>query len=108
MLGVDLSKLFPSTVVFVINIHHLVRHLPGSNTMNFKHLQKGEIFYNSEGLSQQLKVVYLLCIRIVCIQRPKLKFGVSEEDQEVRTVTLLNLLHHSPPCLLVHLVQSYN
>ena len=44
MLSVDLSKLFSPTVVFVINIHHLVRHLPGSNTMNFKHLQRGEIF----------------------------------------------------------------
>ena len=41
MFGVDLSKLFSPTIVFVVNIHHLVRHLPRSNPMNFKHLQKG-------------------------------------------------------------------
>ena len=49
MLGVDSSKLFAPTVVFVINIHHLVRHLPGPNSMNFKHLQKqkrGNYFIN--------------------------------------------------------------
>ena len=40
MLGVDLSKLFAPAVIFVINIHHLVSHLPGTNSMNFKHLQK--------------------------------------------------------------------
>ena len=39
MLGVDLSKLFASTVIFVIHVHHLVSHLAGSYTMNFKHLQ---------------------------------------------------------------------
>lgn len=40
MLSVDLSKLFSPTVVFVINIHHLVRHLSRPNSMDFKHLQK--------------------------------------------------------------------
>ena len=39
MLGVDLSKFFASTVVFEVEIHHFVRHLPWTNAMNFEHLQ---------------------------------------------------------------------
>ena len=45
MFGVDLSELFSPTVVFVVTIHHLVRHLPRSNPMNFKHLQKRTTFW---------------------------------------------------------------
>ena len=107
MLGVDLCKLFSPAVIFVINIHHLVSHLPGTNSMNFKHLQKqtrGEYFINLI-IKESILSLYLLCVWIICIQSSELKFGVSEEYQEVRTVALLNLLHHPPPGLFVDLVQ---
>ena len=89
-----------TTVVFVVNIHHLVCHLPRSNPMNFKHLQKG-----APGWTHvvTIKVFYLLSVWIICIESSELEFRVSEEYQEVRTVALFNLLHHSPSGLFVNL-----
>ena len=39
MLGVDLAKFLASAVVFEIVVHHAVRHLPRTNTMDLENLQ---------------------------------------------------------------------
>ena len=39
MLGVDLAKLLPPAVVFEVVVHHVVRHLPGTNTVDLENLQ---------------------------------------------------------------------
>ena len=46
MLGVDLCKLLATAVVFKIQIHHLISHLSGTNSMNFKHLVKYRVKFN--------------------------------------------------------------
>ena len=38
MLSMDLGKFLSPAVVFVIDIHHLIRHLSGANAMDFEHL----------------------------------------------------------------------
>ena len=40
MLCMYLGKLLSPAVVFEITIHHLVRYLPGTNSVDFKHLQQ--------------------------------------------------------------------
>ena len=39
MLGVDLAKFLAPAVVFEVVVHHVVRHLPGTNTMDLENLQ---------------------------------------------------------------------
>ena len=46
---------------------------------------------------------YLLSVRIVSIQSSELQLGVSEQDEKMRTVASLNLLHHSHACVFIHL-----
>ena len=46
---------------------------------------------------------YLLSVRVVSIQSSELQLGVSEQDEKMRTVASLNLLHHSHACVFIHL-----
>ena len=39
MLGVDLAKFLAPAVVFEVVVHHVVRHLPGTDTMDLENLQ---------------------------------------------------------------------
>ena len=39
MLGVDLAKFLAPAVVFEVVVHHVVRHLPGTNTVDLENLQ---------------------------------------------------------------------
>ena len=39
MLGVDLAKFLAPAVVFEVVVHHVVRHLPRTNTMDLENLQ---------------------------------------------------------------------
>ena len=38
MLGVDLAKFFASAVVFEVVVHHVVRHLSGTNSVDLENL----------------------------------------------------------------------
>lgn len=40
MLCVDLAKFLSPAVVFEVVVHHVVRHLPGTNTVNLENLQR--------------------------------------------------------------------
>ena len=55
MLGVNLCEFLSSTIVFIITIHHFVRHLPGTNPVYFKHLKICE----SVTQDNKLKLAYL-------------------------------------------------
>merc|ERR1719450_545832 len=65
VLGVDLTELLPAAVVFEVVVHHAVHHLSGPHAMDLENL---------------------FSIWIVGIQCSELEFGVSEQDEEVRTV----------------------
>ena len=39
MLGVDLAELLAAAVVFEVVVHHAVRHLSGTNTVDLENLQ---------------------------------------------------------------------
>ena len=43
MLGVDLAKFLATAVVFEVVVHHVVRHLPGTNTMDLENLQSTKL-----------------------------------------------------------------
>ena len=46
MLGVDLAKFLAAAVVFEVVVHHVVRHLPGTNTVDLENLQSRTMFKN--------------------------------------------------------------
>ena len=51
---------------------------------------------------------HLFCVWIESVEGSELELAVPEEDEEVRTVALLDLLHHPPPGVLVDLPRQHH
>ena len=60
------------------------------------------------GINSQVSWSHLFCVWIESVEGSELELAVPEEDEEVRTVALLDLLQHPPPGVLVDLPREHH